>query len=107
MKIYHRPEVDFLSIDFKDEVEAKSIFKDGIIVRYDKRGNVIGLDITDSAQFFLGGEDISFTEACKLLGVSDSTLRRMVKSKKIPAKKPNGKDYRFRKSDLIKFRTAV
>jgi excisionase family DNA binding protein len=106
MKVYHRPEIDFVSIDFKDEPEAKSVFENGIIVRYDKKGNVIGLDITNSAQFFLGAEDITFAEACKILGVSDSTLRRIIKSKKIPAKKPNGKDYRFNKSDVIKYKMA-
>ena len=37
MKVYHDPRVDYLSIDFKDEVEAKSVYKDGIMVRYDKK----------------------------------------------------------------------
>lgn len=45
MKVYHDPSVDYLSIDFTDEVEAKSAYKDGIIVPYNKKGHVIGVDI--------------------------------------------------------------
>ena len=52
MKIYHHSDVDYLSIDFKDEVESKSEYKDGIIVRYDNKGHVIGIDITDSMKLF-------------------------------------------------------
>ena len=52
MKIYHNSDVDYLSIDFKDEVESKSEYKDGIIVRYDNKGHVIGIDITDSMKLF-------------------------------------------------------
>ena len=32
--------------DFNDDAEAKSVYEDGIIVRYNKSGNVIGIDIT-------------------------------------------------------------
>lgn len=102
MKIVHRPESDFLSIDFKDEVEAKSVYQDGIIVRLDKKGNVIGIDITDSTKFFLSSNMISLQEACQMLGKSESTIRRMIKEGKLKYEKPNGKDYRFKKSDVIK-----
>jgi len=44
MKVHHDSEIDYLSIDFSNEIEAKSEYKDGIIVRYNKKGNVIGLD---------------------------------------------------------------
>lgn len=37
MNIIHRPEIDYVSIDFKNEVEAKSFFKKGVIVRLDKK----------------------------------------------------------------------
>lgn len=33
MKIIHRADIDYVSIDFKDEIEAKSIYENGIIVR--------------------------------------------------------------------------
>jgi uncharacterized protein YuzE len=52
MKIHHNSEIDYLSIDFRDELEAKSIYEDGIIVRYNKQGDVIGIDITDSMKLF-------------------------------------------------------
>lgn len=106
MKIYHRADIDYLSIDFSDEVESRSVFKDGMIVRYDKKGNVIGLDITNSIQFFLTDETVDMQQASKILGLSESTLRRYVKAKKIKYTKPNGKDYRFKKTDLIEFKKA-
>jgi excisionase family DNA binding protein len=102
MKIYHRSDVDYISIDFKDEVESKSYFENGVVVREDKRGNVIGIDITDSSKFFAKSDLISLQEACTLLGVSESTLRRYIKKGKLKFKKPNGKDYRFKKSDVLK-----
>jgi len=102
MKIIHDPASDFLSIDFRDEVEAKTVFQDGIMVRFDKKGQVIGLDITDSTKLFLRSDSISLQEACELLGVSESTLRRKIKQGKIPYTKPNGKDFRFKKSDILK-----
>ena len=102
MKVCHRPEIDFVSIDFKDKVESKSFFQDGIIVRLDEKGNIIGLDITDSSQFFAGTDKIGLREACDLLGISESTMRRRIKAKQIPYTKPNGKDYQFKKSDILK-----
>ena len=101
MKFIHKPELDFISIDFKDGIEAKSIFQDGLIVRFDKKDNVIGLDITDSKAFF-ATHLLSMREACDLLGISESTMRRRIKEGKLKYQKPSGKDYRFNKSDLLK-----
>jgi len=104
MKITHKPEIDYLSIDFRDEVEAKSEFKDGIIVRKDKKGNVIGVDITDSSKFLLSdGDTVSLQDACRILKISESTMRRKIKQKKIKFSRPNGKDYRFKRVDLYRF----
>lgn len=102
MKIIHKPEIDYISIDFKDGIEAKSYFENGVIVRVDRKGNVLGIDITDSSKFFSGEEELSLQEACELLGVSESTLRRRIKEGKIKFTKPNGKDYRFKRSDILK-----
>ena len=102
MKIIHRPEVDYVSIDFKEEVEAKSVFEGGIIVRLDKKGQVIGIDITDSSRFFGGEATLTLQDACRLLGISESTLRRRLKAGDIPFSKPNGKDYVFRKEDILR-----
>lgn len=104
MRINHQPELDYVSIDFKDEVEAKSYFENGVIVRLDSKGNVIGLDITDSSQFFSGDDEIDLKEACELLGVSESTLRRRIREGSIKFRKPNGKDYRFRRKDILRKR---
>ena len=100
MKIYHDSAIDYLSIDFSDEVEAKSIYKDGIIVRYNKKGHVIGIDITDSMKLFSSSDTMTLQEACSFLGISESTMRRKIKDRKIKFAK-EGKNYRFKKADII------
>ena len=102
MKIIHNPEIDYVSIDFKEGVESKSYFENGIIVRLDSKGNILGLDITDSSQFFSGDDEIDMREACKILGVSESTMRRRIKEGLIKFTKPNKKDYRFKRKDILK-----
>lgn len=102
MNIIHRPDIDYISIDFKDEVEASSFFENGVIVRLDKKKNVIGIDITNSSDFFAGKENISLKEACKLLNISESTMRRWIKSSKIKYTKPNNREYQFKKNDVLK-----
>jgi excisionase family DNA binding protein len=100
MKVYHDSEIDYLSIDFTDEVEAKSVYKDGLIIRYDKKGHVIGLDITDSMKLFASSDMMTLQEACAFLGISESTMRRKIKDGKVKFVK-QGKDYRFKKADII------
>jgi excisionase family DNA binding protein len=102
MKIIHKPEIDYVSIDFKEGVEAKSYFENGIIVRLDSKGNVLGLDVTDSTQFFSGDDEIDMKEACKILGISESTMRRRIKEGLVKYTKPNKKDYRFKRQDILK-----
>ncbi len=101
MKIYHRPELDYLSLEFSSEPEAKTSYENGIIVRYDKKGHVVGIDITDSINFFLSNDTVDMKQAVQILDLSESTIRRLIKNKKIKFTKPNGKDYRFKKTDLI------
>jgi excisionase family DNA binding protein len=101
MKVYHDAEIDHLSFDFFDEVEDKSVYKDGKIIRYDKKGNVIGIDITDSMKLFASSDLMTLQEACEFLGISESTMRRKIKAGKVKFTK-EGKDYRFKKADIIK-----
>ncbi|MBT4791723.1 MAG: helix-turn-helix domain-containing protein [Halobacteriovoraceae bacterium] len=101
MKIHHDSEIDYLSIDFSDEIEAKSEYKDGIIVRYNKKGNIVGIDITDSMKLFASSSLMTLQEACEFLNISESTMRRKIKANKVKFSK-EGKDYRFKKSDIIK-----
>ncbi|RLA40744.1 MAG: hypothetical protein DRR06_17015 [Gammaproteobacteria bacterium] len=101
MKIHHNSEIDYLSIDFSDEIEARSKYEDGIIVRYNKKGNVIGIDITDSMKLFSSSDLMTLREACDFLGISESTMRRRIRANKIKFTK-SGKDYRFKKSEVIK-----
>jgi len=100
MKVYHDTKIDYLSIDFTDEVESNSVYKDGIIVRYNKKGHVFGIDITDSLKLFASSDMMTLQEACKFLGISESTMRRKIKEGKIKFIK-EGKDYRFKKADII------
>ena len=101
MKIHHNSAIDYLSIDFRDEVEAKSKYEDGIIVRYNKKGDVIGIDITDSMKLFSNSDLMTLREACDFLGISESTMRRKIRANKIKFTK-SGKDYRFKKSEVIR-----
>ncbi len=82
MKVYHDPKIDYLSIDFTDEIESKSVYKDGIIIRYDKKGHVIGVDITNSMKLFESSDMMTLQEACTFLGISESTMRRKIKNGK-------------------------
>ena len=101
MKVYHDSEIDYLTIDFTDEVESKSVYKDGIIIRYDKKGHVIGVDITDSMKLFASSDMMTLQEACAFLGISESTMRRKIRDGKIKYDK-DGKNYRFKRADIIK-----
>jgi excisionase family DNA binding protein len=100
MKVYHDAEIDYLTIDFTDEVESKSVYKDGIIIRYDKKGHVIGVDITDSMKLFASSDMMTLQEACAFLGISESTMRRKIRDGKIKYDK-DGKNYRFKRADII------
>ena len=100
MRVHHDAEIDYLSIDFTDEIEARSVYEDGIIVRYDKKGHVIGIDITDSMKLFSSTDLMSLQEVCEFLGVSESTIRRKIRARQIKFTK-EGNKYRFKKSDVI------
>lgn len=100
MKVHHDTALDYLTIDFADEIEAKSVYENGIIVRYGKSDNVVGIDITDSMRLFSKSSLMSLREVCDYLGVSESTLRRRIKAKKIKHFK-EGNRYRFKKADII------
>ena len=76
MKVHHDISIDYLSIDFTDDVEAKSVYEDGIIVRYNKKGHVIGINITDSMKLFASSDLMTLQQVCEFLDVSESTIRR-------------------------------
>ena len=101
MKVHHDTSIDYLSIDFTDEVEAKSLYEDGIVIRYNKKGHVVGIDITDSMKLFASSDLMTLQQVCEFLGVSESTIRRKIRAKKIKFIK-QGNQYRFKKSDVIR-----
>lgn len=102
MKIIHRPEIDYLSIEFKEGSESRSYLQGGVIVREDRHGNVLGIDILDSSKVFGNKDTLTLQEACQVLGISEATMRRRIKEGKIKGTKPNGKDYRFKRADILK-----
>src|ERR1017187_6573015 len=102
MRIIHRPEIDYLSIEFKEGSESRSYLQEGVLVREGRHGNILGIDILDSSKVFGSKDTLTLQEACQLLGVSEATMRRRIKEGKIKGTKPNGKDYRFKRSDVLK-----
>lgn len=102
MKIIHRPEIDFLSIEFKKGTESRSYIQEGVVVREDRNGNILGIDIVDSSKVFGAKDLLTLQEACQLLGISEATIRRRIKKGEIKGTKPNGKDYRFKRADILK-----
>ena len=51
MKVRYDPEVDVLSIALSDApVDESDEDKPGVILNYDKSGNVVGLEILDASQ---------------------------------------------------------
>lgn len=44
---------------------------------------------------------MTLQEACEFLGISESTMRRRIQEGKVKFTRPNGKDYRFKKSDIL------
>lgn len=101
MKVHHNTALDYLTIDFADEIEAKSSYQDGVIVRYGASGNVVGIDITDSMRLFSHSDLMTLRQVCNYLGVSESTIRRRIRAKKIKCAK-EGNRYLFKRADIIK-----
>jgi len=51
MKVTYDPEVDILRIVFKDiDIEESDEEKPGMILDYDKDGNIVGMEILDASK---------------------------------------------------------
>ena len=61
MRIRYVPETDSLLIDFKDEPVADSEFIEelGVVIDYNKRGEVVGLEILDWKEFQREGKELN------------------------------------------------
>ncbi|EDP74985.1 DUF2283 domain-containing protein [Hydrogenivirga sp. 128-5-R1-1] len=61
MRIRYVPETDTLLIDFKDEPVADSEFIEelGVVIDYNKRGEVVGLEILDWKEFQKEGKELN------------------------------------------------
>ena len=64
MKIKYDPEVDVLSILFsEDPVVESDESKPGVILDYDKNGNVVGLEILDASKRMGNPMSVEYTVA--------------------------------------------
>ncbi len=61
MRIRYVPETDSLLIDFKNEPVADSEFIEelGVVIDYNKRGEVVGLEILDWKEFQREGKELN------------------------------------------------
>ena len=51
MKVYYDPEVDVLRILFSNQaIEESDEDKPGIIIDYDKNGNIVGLEVLEASK---------------------------------------------------------
>jgi uncharacterized protein YuzE len=51
MKVYYDPEVDILRILFSNQViEESDEAKPGVIIDYDKKGNIVGLEVLEASK---------------------------------------------------------
>jgi len=51
MKVIYNPEVDVLRIVFRDvAIEGSDEDKPGVILDYDKDGNIVGLEVLNASQ---------------------------------------------------------
>lgn len=71
MRISYDPEVDALSISFRDTTVTTQELADGIAAEYDPQGQLVGLEILDAAKRF---GDPSTLQQVILEGVGPSTL---------------------------------
>ncbi len=61
MRIKYVSETDSLLIDFKDEPVADSEFTEelGVVIDYNKRGEIVGLEILDWKEFQREGKELN------------------------------------------------
>ncbi len=51
MKVTYDPEVDVLRIVFRDvAIEESDEHKPGVVLDYDKQGNIVGLEVLNASQ---------------------------------------------------------
>jgi uncharacterized protein YuzE len=61
MKVIYDPEVDVLRIFFSSSpIEESDEDKSGVIINYDKEGNIIGLEILDASKRVENPRSIEF-----------------------------------------------
>ena len=64
MKVTYDPEVDVLRIVFRDAPVAESDEdKPGVILDYDKDGNIVGLEILDASKRVEDPRSVEYAEA--------------------------------------------
>jgi len=84
MKVTYDPAVDVLRIILNNTpIEESDESKPGVILDYDKAGNVVGLEILDATRRTDNPQTMEYAIALPMNVVSTSTLAR----KKLPSRK--------------------
>ena len=62
MKVTYDPEVDVLRILFRDEpIEESDEDKPGVILDYDKEGNIVGLEVLNASKRIENPRGVDYT----------------------------------------------
>ena len=65
MKVIYDPEVDVLRIHFSDTaIEESDEDKPGVIIDYDKEGNIVGLEILDASKRVANPRSVEYAVTC-------------------------------------------
>ena len=64
MKVYYDPEVDILRILFSNQaIEESDEDKPGVIIDYDKNGNIVGLEVLQASKSMENPRSVEYAVA--------------------------------------------
>ena len=64
MKVYYDPEVDVLRILFSNQaIEESDEDKPGVIIDYDKNGNIVGLEVLAASKYVENPRSVEYAVA--------------------------------------------
>ena len=64
MKVYYDPEVDVLRILFSNQpIDESDEDKPGVIIDYDKKGNIVGMEILEASKHMENPRSVEYAVA--------------------------------------------